>query len=94
VTRFSPDFISYGEDLVMECEESVELLSELHAGTLEETTAVLVRRHLADCPPCCDVFEDLQTIVITATSLGRMNDLEFPDENVVWQRITLRRTVH
>jgi predicted anti-sigma-YlaC factor YlaD len=79
----------------MECEESVELLSELHAGTLEETRAILVRRHLADCPPCCDVYDELQTIVITATSLGQSNDtLEFPDENIIWQRITLRRTVH
>ena len=79
----------------MECEESVELLSELHAGSLEETRAVLVRRHLADCPPCCDVYDELQTIVITATSLGQSNDtLEFPDENIIWQRITVRRTVH
>lgn len=81
----------------MECDESLELLSELHAGTLEESTALLIRRHLADCPPCCGVYEDLQTIVLTATSLGQTNDqLEFPDENVVWQRITLRRrtTVH
>ena len=80
----------------MECEESVALLSELHAGNLEESTALLIRRHLADCPPCCDVFEDLQTIVITATSLGKSHDgLEFPDEDVVWQRITMiKRTVH
>jgi anti-sigma factor ChrR (cupin superfamily) len=80
----------------MECEESVELLSELHAGTLEETTALLVSRHLADCPPCGDVYEELQTIIVTATSLGKASDsLEFPDENVVWQRITMvRRTVH
>lgn len=81
----------------MECEESVALLSELHAGTIEESTALLIRRHLADCPPCCGVYEDLQTIVITATSLGRNHDsLEFPDENSVWQRITMlrRTTVH
>ncbi|MBD0370133.1 MAG: zf-HC2 domain-containing protein [Pyrinomonadaceae bacterium] len=81
----------------MECDESLELLSELHAGTLEESTALLIRRHLADCPPCCGVYEDLQTIVLTATSLGKSNDqLEFPDENAIWQRITVRRrtTVH
>jgi predicted anti-sigma-YlaC factor YlaD len=79
----------------MECEESVELLSELHAGSLEETRAILVRRHLADCPPCCDVYDELQTIVITAPSLGHSSDtLEFPDENIIWQRITVRRTVH
>jgi hypothetical protein len=78
----------------MECDESVELLSELHAGTLEETTALSIHRHLADCPPCCGVYEDIQTIVLTATSLGQSHDsLEFPDENQVWQRITIvRRT--
>lgn len=78
----------------MECEESLALLSELHAGAIEETTALLIRRHLADCPPCCGVYDDIQTIVLTATSLGQSNDsLEFPDENQVWQRITVvRRT--
>jgi hypothetical protein len=77
----------------MECDESLELLSELHAGTLEETIALTIRRHLADCPPCCGVFDDIQTIVVTATSLGSNDQLEFPDENTVWQRITMvRRT--
>lgn len=80
----------------MECEESVALLSELHAGTIEESTAILIRRHLADCPPCCGVFEDIQTIITTATTLNQANDgLEFPDEDVVWQRITIvKRTIH
>ncbi|HEY0321295.1 MAG TPA: hypothetical protein VGC66_10095 [Pyrinomonadaceae bacterium] len=78
----------------MECEESLALLSELHAGTIEESIALSIHRHLADCPPCCGVYEDIQTIIVTATSLGQSNDqLEFPDENQVWQRITLvRRT--
>ena len=80
----------------MDCEESVALLSELHAGTLEESRAILVRQHLTDCPPCCGVFDDIQAIVLTATSLGQAHDgLEFPDENKIWQRITLvKRTVH
>ena len=81
----------------MECEESVALLSELHAGALEETKALLIRRHLADCPPCCDVYDELQTIVVTATTLGQSYDnLQFPDEEQVWQRITIlrRTTVH
>lgn len=80
----------------MDCEESVALLSELHAGTIEESTALMIRRHLADCPPCCGVYDDLQTIVVTATSLRQSHDqLEFPDEDAIWQRITLvRRTVH
>ena len=80
----------------MDCEESVALLSELHAGNIEESTALLIRRHLADCPPCCGVFEDIETIVVTATMLNQSHDgLEFPDEEKVWQRITItRRTVH
>lgn len=81
----------------MECEESLALLSELHAGALEETQALLIRRHLADCPPCCGVYEDLQTIVVTATGLRQATDqLQFPDEDQVWQRITVlrRTTVH
>jgi hypothetical protein len=80
----------------MECEESVALLSELHAGAIEESTALLIRRHLADCPPCCGVFEDLQIIVVTASTLGQTSDgLEFPDEDAVWQRISIaKRTVH
>lgn len=80
----------------MDCEESVALLSELHAGTLEETRALLVRQHLTDCPPCCGIYEDIQTIIVTATALGQSYDgLEIPDENRVWERITVvRRTVH
>jgi hypothetical protein len=80
----------------MDCEESLALLSELHAGTLEESVALLIRRHLNDCPPCCGVYDDIQTIVLTATSLGQsLNQLKFPDEDAIWQRITLlRRTVH
>ena len=80
----------------MDCEDSVELLSELHAGALEETTALSVRKHLTDCPPCCGVFDDIQTIVMTATSLRQSGgDMEIPVEDRVWQRITLvRRTVH
>lgn len=80
----------------MDCEESLALLSELHAGELEESIALTIRRHLDDCPPCCGVYHDIQTIVITATSLGQSHDeLEFPDEDRIWQRITLvRRTVH
>jgi hypothetical protein len=80
----------------MDCEESVALLSELHAGDIEESTALMIRRHLDDCPPCCGVFEDIQTIVVTATTLGQTHDgLQFPDEESVWQRITVvKRTVH
>ncbi len=80
----------------MDCEESVALLSELHANALEETTALSVKKHLADCPPCCGIFDDIQTIIMTATSLRQAGDgLEAPVEDRVWQRLTLvRRTVH
>lgn len=80
----------------MDCEESVALLSELHAGALEETTALSVKKHLADCPPCCGIFDDIQAIVLTATSMRQPGDsLEDSIEDRVWQRLTLvRRTVH
>lgn len=74
----------------MKCEESLILLSELHSGELEESTATLIRQHLVECPPCDGIFKDIQTIVMTASALRQESDaLEFPDENVIWQRLTL-----
>lgn len=78
----------------MNCEESLALLSELHAGNVEETRAILIRQHLVECPPCGGVFDDIETIVLSARSLGEDgNIIEFPDENAIWQRLTLVRRV-
>lgn len=71
----------------MDCEESLPLLSEYHAGALDDTQRSGVRQHLADCPPCCDVYDDVESIVVSASSLRGEEGISFPDENAVWQRL-------
>jgi hypothetical protein len=71
----------------MDCEESLPLLSEYHAGALDDTKRDGVRQHLNDCPPCCDVYHDVESIVVSASSLRGEEGISFPDENDFWQRI-------
>jgi hypothetical protein len=79
----------------MECAESVALLSDFREGTLNETLLVEVRAHLAGCSPCMDVFIDLEMIVVAASGLRSEQGIPFPDETVVWQRMSIaKRTVH
>ena len=78
----------------MKCEESLVLLSELHAGNVEENTATLIYQHLTECPPCNDVFEDIKTIIISAGALRNgAEGLTFPHENAIWQRLTLVKRI-
>ena len=74
----------------MECAESVALLSEFREGTLNEMLLVQVRAHLSVCPPCMDVFIDLEMIVVAASGLRGEQDIPFPDETVLWQRMSLQ----
>lgn len=71
----------------MDCEESLELLSEYHAGALGEPASGGVRKHLDCCPPCDGVYHDVEVIVVSAPSLRTEEGISFPDENAVWQRI-------
>ena len=71
----------------MDCEESLPLLSEYHAGALDDTQRNGVRQHLDDCPPCCDIYDDVELIVSSAHSLSGEEGISFPDENAVWQRL-------
>ena len=71
----------------MDCEESLPLLSEYHAGALDETARDGVREHLDCCPPCDGIYHDVETIVVSASSLRGEEGISFPDENAVWQRI-------
>lgn len=74
----------------MKCVESIELLSEYHAGVLDEALVREVRIHLADCPPCGEVMSDLVVIVETAHVLRDEHEgILFPDENAIWSRIRL-----
>ena len=73
----------------MDCSESLELLSEYRAGALEESQTILVRTHLSGCTDCDGVFKDLELILQAAASLRNTNGFEYPDENAVWQRLSL-----
>jgi hypothetical protein len=78
----------------MDCAKSLELLSEYSAGSLGENDILFVRTHLLDCHDCNGVFEDLRVIVQTATLLRAENGIAYPDEEVLWQRVSARRIVH
>lgn len=79
----------------MECAESVALLSDFREGALDQTIQVQVKDHLAGCPPCADVFSDLDTIVMAARGLSGEQNITFPDETIVWQRMGVaKRTIH
>lgn len=71
----------------MDCEESLPLLSEYHAGALNDTERNGVRQHLDCCPPCDGIYHDVEEIVSSASSLRAGEGISFPDENAVWQRI-------
>jgi predicted anti-sigma-YlaC factor YlaD len=78
----------------MDCAKSLELLSEFRDGLLGESDRVLVSAHLAICAPCMGIFKDLDSIVAAATSFLSADAITFPDETVVWQRLSVKRTVH
>jgi len=78
----------------MDCARSIELLSEYSAGSLGDDDSVFVRTHLTACADCDGVFKDLQLIVQTALSMRNENGIAYPDEEVLWQRLSARRVVH
>ncbi|MDQ1559280.1 MAG: putative zinc-finger [Pyrinomonadaceae bacterium] len=71
----------------MDCEESLPLLSDYHAGELDESARDGVRDHLGCCPPCDGIYHDVETIVVSASSLREEEGISFPDENAIWQRM-------
>lgn len=73
----------------MDCAKSLELLSDFRDGALEEPLYVEVKTHLALCQPCTGVFQDLDSIVLAATALRTEPAVSFPDEQVIWQRMSL-----
>jgi hypothetical protein len=79
----------------MDCSRSIELLSEYTADTLGEHDKIFITTHLLDCVDCKGVFEDLRLIVQTATLLrAENNGLVYPDEELLWQRVSVGRIVH
>ncbi len=78
----------------MDCSRSIELLSEYTAGSLGENDILFIRTHLLDCVDCNGVFEDLRLIVQTATLLRAENGIAYPDEELLWARVSAHRIVH
>ena len=78
----------------MDCARSIELLSEYSAGSLGEDESIFIRTHLSACLDCHGVFQDLKLIVQTASVLRSENGIAYPDEEVLWQRVSARRIVH
>jgi predicted anti-sigma-YlaC factor YlaD len=79
----------------MDCTESLPLLSDLHDGSLDDGLQTQVRRHLAGCPPCTDVFSDISEIVNVAVALNLKQEISFPDEDAIWQRMRIiDRKIH
>ena len=78
----------------MDCDRSIELLSEYDAGLLGDDDVLFVRTHLLGCADCDGVFRDLKLIVQTAFAMRSENGIAYPDEDSLWQRLSARRVVH
>ena len=75
--------------MTMDCVKGLALLSEYREGTLSEEEQVLMREHLASCPPCMVVLQDIELIVVSAPAMRDEEGIAFPDENVIWQRMRI-----
>jgi predicted anti-sigma-YlaC factor YlaD len=73
----------------MECTESLNLLSDLHDGALDDALRTQVQSHLELCPECMNIFDDLGEIVNLAVALNQDPSIAFPDENDLWRRMKL-----
>ena len=78
----------------MDCDKSIELLSDYSAGSLGDDDQIFVRTHLTACADCNGVLEDLKLIVQTALAMRSENGIAYPDEEVLWQRLSASRIVH
>ena len=78
----------------MDCARSIELLSEYTAGSLGDDDSVFVKTHLTACADCNGVLEDLKLIVQTAIAMRSDNGIAYPDEEILWQKVSTRRFIH
>lgn len=78
----------------MDCARSIELLSEYSFGSLSEDDSVFVKTHLLTCPDCDGVLKELALIVQTAHAMRSDNGLDYPDEQILWQRVSVGRITH
>ena len=66
----------------------------LLSGGGESSSDSSVTTHLSACADCNGVLQDLKLIVQTASVLRSENGIAYPDEEVLWQRVSARRIVH
>jgi len=78
----------------MDCARSIDLLSDYDAGLLGTDDKLFVITHLSTCADCDGVFRDLKLIVQTAFAMRSENGIAYPDEEVLWQRLSANRIVH
>ena len=78
----------------MDCDISIELISEYSVGSLGDDDSNLVKTHLLTCPDCEGGLKDLALIVQTAHALRSENGLAYPDEEILWQRVSVGRITH
>lgn len=78
----------------MDCAKSLDMLSEFRDGFLADADRVLVSAHLALCPPCMGIFKDLDSIIAAAGSFLSVDQIAFPDETIIWERVSVKRTAH
>jgi predicted anti-sigma-YlaC factor YlaD len=79
----------------MDCDQSLSLLSDYRDGALDDGNRSLISEHLDGCPPCKCVYTDIETIILTASTFSSEDGINYPDEEIFWQRITVtKRTVH
>jgi len=71
----------------MDCAKSLELLSEYHANSLQETEVVFVKTHLTGCTTCQDVYDELNMILQATAILREADGISYPDESALWQRL-------
>ncbi len=94
-SRIGRKFRKDTNKMMVDCDKSLELLSDLRDGLLAESEMTLIRAHLDGCVGCKDVFIDIELIVSIASTLHTENGLAYPDEEILWQRIGVKRsTVH
>lgn len=73
----------------MDCEKSIEMLSDFHDDELDERGRLEVTAHLAKCRPCAGLYSDLDNIIAAASILGVNQTISYPSEEAMWRRLGL-----
>jgi hypothetical protein len=77
--------------MTMDCAKSLLLLSEYRDKALDEEYNALLKEHLEKCPPCMVIYQDIDLIVVSAPAISSEEGINFPDENVIWQRMRITK---